>query len=227
MKNYLFARMNADDSVLDEFHDWYNNEHMAQASAIPGFGEHHRRYESFAVSGKHWDYYPNPRFTGIYEIRSGADLEASINSDEYKDWSGDFLVKWQDRTKDEVSVLTEQIFGDEAAVEHATVLLVQMNVYPQVEEEFNDWYNNDHIPQASEIPGFGSAHRRFRSIELEGKYWHYRPKPMYTAIYAIKDGADVKAAIDSEEYREWSGDFLKRWRDRTFGEVSTMCKRIY
>lgn len=227
MKKVLFARMNAYESVLDEFHDWYNGEHMSQARAIPGFGREHRRYEAIALEGKYWDYRPDPRFTAIYEIDPSADLESSINSDEYKAWSEDFLARWRDRTQNEVSVLTEQIFGNEGPTDHQHVLFVQMNVNPEAENEFNEWYEKEHIPQTAGIPGFGTDHRRFRSLEVEGRYWHYKRLPLYTAIYSIEPDADLLGAINSDEYKAWSGDFLARWRDRTFGEVSTLCRRIY
>lgn len=223
----LFARMNVDEEAEDEFHAWYDNEHMDQARAIPGFGSEHRRYEAVSLKGKHWDYRPNPRFTAIYEVDGDADLLSTVNSDEYKSWSGDFLAKWQKRTQNEVSVLTEQIFGAEGQVDHDHVLLVQMNVIPEHEQEFNDWYDSEHIPQTPRIPGFGTDHRRFRSLEVEGKYWHYKALPKYTAVYSIEAGADLLKAINSKEYKTWSGDFLERWRDRTRDEVSTICRRIY
>jgi hypothetical protein len=226
MRRVLIARMNANEDALDEFHDWYNNQHMEGASAITGFGTNHRRYEALAIEGRYWNYRPDPRFTAIYDLE-GSDLENAINSDEYKAWSGDFLERWRDRTTDEVSIICDQIFGDEGSIEYQTVLIAQMNVQPDSEEEFNNWYNDEHIPQASQIGGFGSDHRRFRALEVKGKYWHYRPVPKYTALYEIEAGANIEEAINSDEYRAWSGDFLARWRDRTSGEVSTICKRIY
>lgn len=227
MTRLLFARMNADEDALEEFHAWYNHEHMNQARAIPGFGREHRRYEAVALKGKHWDYRPDPRFTAIYEVDATGDLKQSIDSNQYKAWSGDFLAKWRDRTQNEVSVLTEQIFGQEGQIDYDQILLVQMNVDQKDEDEFNDWYNEEHIPQTPRIPGFGTDHRRYLSLEIKGKYWHYKPRPKYTAIYAIQPNADLLDAINSDEYKAWSGDFLARWRDRTHDEVSTICRRIY
>jgi hypothetical protein len=226
MNRVLIARMNADEDAVDEFHRWYNTQHMEQASSIPGFGSQHRRYEAQAVAGKYWNYKSHPRFTAVYQLLPGGNVLDAINSVEYKAWSGDFLAHWRDRTHDEVSVLCEQIFGIDSSIDYEKVLIAQMNVDPHAEDEFHDWYNNEHIPQASKIPGFGSDHRRFQAFELEGKYWHYRDQPRFTAMYEIHREADFLEAIDSEEYKSWSGDFLSRWRDRTRDEISTLCTRI-
>jgi hypothetical protein len=227
MSRVLIARMNAAPDVHDEFNAWYDGEHMAQASAIPGYGGDHRRYRAEEYEGRYWTYRADPEFTAVYGLQANGDRAASIDSDEYKAWSSDFLARWRARTTDEVSIMCDQIFGADGPLPYERVLIAQMNVDPEHEDEFNRWYEEEHFPQAGEIPGFGTDHRRFRAIELEGKYWHYRPQPLYTAMYEIEPGTDVLEAINSDQYRAWSGDFLARWRDRTSDEVSTMCRRIY
>lgn len=227
MNRVLIARMNADASVVGEFNAWYDGEHMAQVAAIPGFGDEHRRYTAEAYEGKYWNYETHPEFTAVYAVEPDADRQAAIDSDQYAAWSGDFLARWRERTRDEVSIMCDQVFGREDPLPYERLLIAQMNVAPEHEDEFNHWYNEEHIPQAGQIPGFGADHRRFRAIELEGRHWHYRPNPLYTAMYEILPGADVLNAINSDEYRAWSGDFLARWRDRTSDEISTICRRIY
>jgi hypothetical protein len=227
MSRVLIARMNADPAVHDEFNAWYDGEHMAQASAIPGYGTDHRRYQAEEYEGRYWTYRRHPEFTAVYALAANGDRAMSIDSDAYKAWSGDFLARWRDRTTDEVSIMCDQVFGHDSPLPYERLLIAQMNVMPEHDDEFNRWYNEEHIPQAGEIPGFGSDHRRFRAIELEGRYWHYRPNPRYTALYEIEPDADVLDAINSDEYKAWSGDFLARWRDRTSDEISTICRRIY
>ena len=48
-----------------------------------------------------------------------------------------------------------------------TVLVVMMDVDPAHEDEFNRWYNDEHLPERLEIPGYVSA-RRFKLEEGEG-----------------------------------------------------------
>ena len=56
-------------------------------------------------------------------------------------------------------------------------------------EEFNDWYNNEHIPELLECPGFLSA-RRFEIIEGTGS------APAYLAMYEVAS----MDAFSSEPY---------------------------
>ena len=37
-----------------------------------------------------------------------------------------------------------------------TVLVVMMDVEPEHEEEFNRWYDDEHLPERLEIPGYVS-----------------------------------------------------------------------
>ena len=48
-----------------------------------------------------------------------------------------------------------------------TILVVMMEVDPAHEDEFNRWYNDEHLPERLEIPGYVSA-RRFKLEEGEG-----------------------------------------------------------
>ncbi len=57
------------------------------------------------------------------------------------------------------------------------VILVSMDVDPDREDEFNAWYNTEHIPHFSKVPGVITA-RRFRAL---------RGAPAYVALYHVED----------------------------------------
>ena len=40
-------------------------------------------------------------------------------------------------------------------------LMAMMEPPPTIEEEFNDWYDTEHIPDRASIPGFETARRLF------------------------------------------------------------------
>ena len=44
-----------------------------------------------------------------------------------------------------------------------------MNIAPELEAEFNEWYDNEHIPALSAVPGVLCA-RRFRGTSGNRKY---------------------------------------------------------
>ena len=57
------------------------------------------------------------------------------------------------------------------------VLLVGLSVPPERDEEFNAWYNTEHIPFLSQVPGVLRA-RRFEPIDGSKKY---------LAVYELAD----------------------------------------
>jgi hypothetical protein len=59
------------------------------------------------------------------------------------------------------------------------VIITAMDVDPAVEDEFNDWYNTEHIPILSKLPGMLAA-RRFRAD---------RGATRYLALYHVTDPA--------------------------------------
>jgi hypothetical protein len=66
--------------------------------------------------------------------------------------------------------------GNLASPEHAGgVILVSMNIEPAYEEEFNDWYNTEHISHFNRLDGVITA-RRFRANE---------GTPRYVALYHV------------------------------------------
>ena len=65
----------------------------------------------------------------------------------------------------------EQLFpGDKvAAKDAAALLLIAMNVAPEHEAEFNEWYNTEHIPALGGVKGTLSA-RRYRGTGATQRY---------------------------------------------------------
>jgi len=61
-----------------------------------------------------------------------------------------------------------------------TILVVMMDVNPAHEDEFNRWYNEEHLTERLEIPGYISA-RRFKLEEGEGVL-------KYLCIWELQDG---------------------------------------
>jgi hypothetical protein len=67
------------------------------------------------------------------------------------------------------------------------LLLVMIDIDPAYEEDFNRWYDEEHIPERRSCPGFLSG-RRFVSVEGE---------PKYLAFYELEN----PEVLDSPEYR--------------------------
>lgn len=97
------------------------------------------------------------------------------------------------------------------------LLLVMMEPPAPLEEEFNDWYDSEHLPQRRSLPGFDNGSRW---VCLSG--W-----PRWLAIYDLSS----TAALDTPEYAAVSGDkstpWSKRVLPRTIGRRRIVAEQIH
>ena len=84
-------------------------------------------------------------------------------------------------------------------------LMVSMEPTPAYDEEFNDWYDMEHIPERTRIPGFESG-RRF--VCLDG--W-----PRYLSMYDLK----TIAVLESAAYKKASWNGFSAWTKRMLTKV--------
>ena len=68
------------------------------------------------------------------------------------------------------------------------LLVVFMQPKAEVEAEFNDWYNQHHVPERVSVPGFLNA-RRFELCDGEGAM-------KYLVIYELED----ESVLQSDAY---------------------------
>jgi hypothetical protein len=73
------------------------------------------------------------------------------------------------------------------------------------EEEFNDWYDTEHLPERAGCPGFLTAQRY---VCLDG--W-----PRYLAFYDL----ETVQAVHAPAYRAFTGPNLGPWSRRVLGRV--------
>lgn len=84
-------------------------------------------------------------------------------------------------------------------------LLVTMDPPPTIEDEFNDWYDTEHIPDRASIQGFESA-RRF--VCVSG--W-----PKYLAFYDLTE----IGVLESPTYRATAWGKFSPWTKRVMAKV--------
>jgi hypothetical protein len=156
----------------DEFHDWYDLEHVPERQRVPGFGLCER-----------WINASNPKqAVASYDLASLSVLDSPA----YKAIAGENLSIWSKRVGKMAQRLLrfdgeQTLPGNADSPTGAGGLLVNaMNVIPEYEHEFNEWYDHEHIPALSGVPGVLSA-RRFR--DPKGTHRHL-------ALYHLKS-ADV------------------------------------
>jgi hypothetical protein len=85
------------------------------------------------------------------------------------------------------------------------------------EDEFNDWYDTEHVPERAGLPGFETA---LRYICIAG--W-----PRYLAVYDLADLSALYTpeygAVSGERFSPWS----KRVAGRTQGRVRYEATQVY
>jgi hypothetical protein len=91
------------------------------------------------------------------------------------------------------------------------LLLVLVQPPATLEEEFNAWYDTEHIPERAAVPGFRSA---LRYVCLAGY-------PRYMAIYDL----DHVSVLDSPAYLGVSGANFSPWTKRVTSRVQ-VCRIV-
>ena len=162
-KGLLFASFDFSTAQADEFHDWYDLEHIPERLRVPGF-----------INAERWISEENPSVAvATYDLESLGVLQSApykaIGYQNASVWTKRLTAKAQRILR----FTGEQLRpGDLAAPAGAGALLVaSMNVDPAAEPEFNEWYNAEHLPQLGAVPGVLCA-RRYSSeaADRERKY---------------------------------------------------------
>jgi antibiotic biosynthesis monooxygenase (ABM) superfamily enzyme len=95
------------------------------------------------------------------------------------------------------------------------ILIVRATVEPDHDEEFNRWYNQEHIPDVFKlIPGCLDA-ARYRV--LDGDRSH-----QYMTLYRFESDAVLRSALQGSEIKE-----LIRRFDEAVGAFSTRTRTTY
>ncbi|HEV8679274.1 MAG TPA: hypothetical protein VGQ90_07850 [Stellaceae bacterium] len=183
-KGILIAAMDFAAAPVDEFHDWYDLEHIPERLAIEGF-----------VNAERWIAVDNPTVSlATYDL----DAVGVLKSPPYLAIAGANSSPWTKRTarfrKSLMRYEGEQLFpGDKTAPNGAAaVLLIGMNVAPEHESEFNEWYNTEHVPALGSVPGVLCA-RRYRGTGATQRYCalYHLESPNVVRSAAWRDAANT------------------------------------
>jgi hypothetical protein len=151
-KGTLIAAMNIGRAAEDEFQDWYDTEHLPERQRVPGF-----------LACERWIGVDDRRISlATYDLESVTVLQ----SPGYLAIGGENLSPWSKRVTSQVDRLMrfegDQILPGEQLppAKAGGLLLNAMNIAPELEAEFNEWYDKEHIPALAAVPGVLAA--RFR-----------------------------------------------------------------
>ena len=197
-KGLLFMAFDFATAHEDEFHDWYDREHIPERMGVPGF-----------LNAERWIDEQNPKVhVATYDLESPAVLTGRA----YRAVAGANQSVWTQRVTGMCRRIMryegEQLLpGDLTAVDAANALLVaSMNIDRDVEAEFTEWYDTEHLPLLGAVPGVLAA-RRFSVTDTSSER-------RFLALYHLRDAAvsrsdDWAKAADTK----WTQRMRPRFRD--------------
>jgi hypothetical protein len=189
-----------------EFNDWYDNEHIPNRQATPGFGSISRFR---AVDGT------EPDWLATYDIKPG-----TLETPAYQAlW--DSASDREKRIMSSFSIFDRRVYsllGDSwadgvsaAAGPPPVVMAVSMSVPPAVEPDLAAYYEQEHYPLLLAVPGWRRA-RRYVLTAGTG--------PKYLSLHEI----DSMAALDQPAYQQATST---PWRNRIVGAAIGREKRVF
>lgn len=206
MAKYIFLTRQYIDmnvQVEQDYNKWYWEEHIPALCTVPGvLGA--RRYHT--VGNVHPD---APPYVAIYDLESPEVVESFEwhENAEASEWGKRVNMHMKGNPG-----VYERIFpldvDDSAPFPTAEfIYLTRMTPTPAGEEEFNQWYNEYHIPEMTAVTGVLSG-RRFKRT---GKQHRYAPK--YVAMYElVSDAVPASEEWKTAGYTKRSADVLGRTR---------------
>ncbi len=164
-----------------DFNRWYNEEHLAERLSVPGFLSA-ARYE--AVKSR-------PKHLACYELESVAVLE----SEAYRRVQA-HPTEWTKRCSPTVigTTFIRNVYTmihpaslTPAAAQGGMAPALQigrMDVPPEIDDEFNTWYNTIYVPNYEAVPGVIRG-RRYRAVT---------GAPTYLTLYEFEHPTVSKSA---------------------------------
>ena len=203
----LLVMIDVDPAHEEEFNRWYDEEHLPERLACPGFLSG-RRF--VAVEG-------SPRYLALYDLASPEVLESAP----YKKIQP--RSPWTQRVAPHFRRAVRNVYVEMPAagrrevggtvMEGKALLLVMTDIDPSVEVEFNRWYDEEHVPERLSLPGFLSA-RRFRAVE---------GAPRYLALYHLASAE----ALRTPEYAHRRGEGQTAWTRRMEAHFKNFVRNVY
>ena len=198
-KGLLVAAFDYSSAYADEFHDWYDHEHLPERQRIKGFSACERwlGVEGPAIAVATYD-------LDTVEVMQSAAYKA-ITDANLSPWSRRVTAMSKRLTRFEG---TQTLPGNASAPTSGAggLLLNAMNVAPEGEADFNKWYDEEHIPALAAVPGTLVA-RRYKATD--------KTSLRYVALYHLVSPDVTKTAAWAKAVdTPWSARVIPNFRDR-------------
>ncbi|HLZ72297.1 MAG TPA: hypothetical protein VKV26_20530 [Dehalococcoidia bacterium] len=170
----LFVQADVEPGHEAEWNGWYNRKHVPDLRSVPGITSGRR----FEVAAEYPGVGPAgslPRYLALYDLENAAVLSGEA----YAALSKPPLRTDEDRAmlrlfRNVNRAVFEQISDGRGQASDPTTAAggqLAVGLVPKTgyDEEYNAWYDDEHIPLLLKVPGVLRA-RRFRALEGEPRY---------------------------------------------------------
>lgn len=195
----------------DAYNRWYTEEHLPDVLAVPGYV---RATRFRAVPG---ECAVAQRYLSLYELEVDGLRGLQATSDEHmrRIATGD-MRRSPDGAMDRnaMRALYYEAVGPRVGTGDAVPASVLM-VYsdpssPEAEAEYNRWYQDVHLPEVIDVPGFVAASRyRVTAVNMLGEPWVVSQR--YLAVYELdrQDPEQIAASHAELTRRVREGDRMQ------------------
>lgn len=154
----------------EEFNDWYQLEHIPQVVGLPGFVSG-RRYKADDAPLKYLAWYD----TADESVETGPDFQRIVShptpwSQRMRRFYGENRERMNFRLMCDVGSVPEQ--------DTPWLYIVHTDIPGHIVDEYNAWYDKEHLPRLVSVPGVVRA-RRYAAVTASG--------PKYLTAYELTD----------------------------------------
>lgn len=164
-RSVMVVKIDPPEKNEEEWNKWYNNKHLPARLALPGFLAARR----FVSQDCKIDIFAKDqgKYLALYELANTDALKSEafqkLKESESASPPESFDIITQRLPKFKRGIY-EQVFPEEEDYSPAStrfLLLAEHELPSQYEEEYDVWYNTEHIPAITQVPGFFTP-RRFK-----------------------------------------------------------------
>ena len=189
----------------EEFNAWYNTEHLPQIVALPGFVLG-RRYACERALPKYLAWYD----TADETVEPGPHLKQYI-ADSTPWWRriASFML-----SRERMNFRLMRDVGEKPQKDAPWLYIVHTDIPGLIADEYNEWYDKEHLPRLVTVPGVLRA-RRYNRVS--------GPGPQYLTAYELT-GPDVWESPAAHQARKTP--WTEKMRSLFQNTRRSMCRLI-
>jgi hypothetical protein len=187
-KGLITVRLHTAPEHEREFNDWYDLEHVPQLTALPGFVRT-RRYHCAESDIRYLAWYE----TEDESVEAGPYFQGIVSNP--TPWSRRIRTLYGDKRERMNFKLMREV-GAPPSPDAPWMYIVHTDIPDHIVEEYNAWYDAEHLPRCVAVPGVLRA-RRYTAVACTSG--HAGPKYLTAYELAGPDVWESEAALKARK----------------------------